>query len=317
MQDSLPSPTPTRTALLADPGLRRALEGFFRKRVPATDVDDLVQATLADALAAERAPTSESDLRRWVHGIARNKALDLYRSRQREIPKDFAEDDVAALSGEESARDLLRWAERELPDGEHAGRTLEWMLREGDGEKLEHIAREENVPGARVRQRISRLRQHFRARWAAQVAALLGIVLVIISALWLARRLMQPKPEIVREPERVAPEERARSLRRAALEECKNQRFRRCIDGLDRARALDPKGDETSDVREARRVAGEHLAPPPPPEPVPSAAPVVPSSSPLSIPSSTSSDSNIPTPPRKPKVHRPTWSSLSDQGSLK
>src|SRR5450432_940147 len=55
--------------VLADPSLAASLSHFVSRRVPAPEVEDLVQATLAEALAAERAPDRAEDVRRWVHGI--------------------------------------------------------------------------------------------------------------------------------------------------------------------------------------------------------------------------------------------------------
>lgn len=268
--DARPTASDTpRSAVLADRALRTALTAFLRRRVPEEDVEDVVQATLTDALSAERAPVDPTEIKRWAFGIARNKAHDLHRGKQREVPRDFGEDELPAGSGPESARELLRWAERELPEG--GERTLEWMLREGDGEKLEHIAREESVPGPRVRQRITRLRRHFRERRALQAAALLGAILLAFGGFELGKRLHSPEPHIAEEPPRKpTPEERARELRRLALEDCKSGKVAPCVDGLDRARSLDPAGDAAPEIQEARRVAGAVLAPAPAPSPEPS-----------------------------------------------
>jgi DNA-directed RNA polymerase specialized sigma24 family protein len=196
---------------LADPALAEALSHFVSGRVPASDVDDIVQSTLAEALAAERAPDDGSDdgeeLRRWVHGIARHKVVDWFRARRREVPLETFEAGapvasaaltglgdtatVAEPEGAADAKNLLRWAERELPTGAENARTLEWLLREGQGESLEAIAAEADVEAPSVRQRVSRLRKHFRTRWAAALAALATLVVVaIVVAL-----AMRTKPE--------------------------------------------------------------------------------------------------------------------------
>ena len=200
-----------RAMRLADPALAEALSHFVSGRVPASDVDDIVQSTLAEALAAERAPDDGSDdgeeLRRWVHGIARHKVVDWFRARRREVPLETFEAGapvasaaltglgdtatVAEPEGAADAKNLLRWAERELPTGAENARTLEWLLREGQGESLEAIAAEADVEAPSVRQRVSRLRKHFRTRWAAALAALATLVVVaIVVAL-----AMRTKPE--------------------------------------------------------------------------------------------------------------------------
>jgi RNA polymerase sigma factor (sigma-70 family) len=190
--------TALKKTLLGDPRLRQELVVAIRRRVPPDAVDDVVQATLVDAFASDHAPATLDEFRRWLWGIARNKAADHHRKRRRERGDEVPEIEAPA-DGTREANDLLRWAERELPEGPQARQTLGWLLREGEGEKLEHIAAEENLPAPRVRQRVTRLRQHFRARWQAQFAAV-AVVLGTTAALWWWLR-PRPAPEapIVRE----------------------------------------------------------------------------------------------------------------------
>ncbi|HEY8040017.1 MAG TPA: hypothetical protein VIF15_09500 [Polyangiaceae bacterium] len=190
---------------LADPSLTAALSHFVRARVPESEVDDIVQSTIADALDAEQAPEQDEELVRWVYGICRHKVVDWFRRARREVPRDLEADDaaVAAESAPQSAMDLLRWAQKELPEGEEHKKTLEWMLREGQGEKLESIAAEANLPAPRVRQRVSRLRRHYKARWAAQIAALAALVLIAIAIGFALRRkheVVAPAPGPTLEP---------------------------------------------------------------------------------------------------------------------
>jgi DNA-directed RNA polymerase specialized sigma24 family protein len=195
---SLSSSDP-RVTRLADPALIASLSHFVRSRVPASEVDDIVQSALTEALAAERAPENADEVAAWVHGIARHKVVDWFRRSRREAPEDpFVTEAVAAVEAPpESARDLLRWAQDELPEGEENARTLGWLLREGEGEKLESIAVDEDVPAPRVRQRVARLRKHYRVRWAAQVAALtalLAIAVLLVFALRKKKEEIAPLP---------------------------------------------------------------------------------------------------------------------------
>jgi RNA polymerase sigma factor (sigma-70 family) len=179
---------------LSDPALAAALSHFVRARIPDSDVQDIVQSTLTEALDAEQHPDEDEDIVRWVYGICRHKVIDWFRRAKREVPRDLESGEegapvAAAESAPQSAMDLLRWAKKELPAGEENEKTLEWMLREGEGEKLETIAAEANVPAPRVRQRVSRLRRYYKARWAAQTAALAALLLIALAiALSLTRR---------------------------------------------------------------------------------------------------------------------------------
>ncbi|HET9933694.1 MAG TPA: RNA polymerase sigma factor [Polyangiaceae bacterium] len=288
---------------LADPNLFREVQAAVRRRIQSDEALDVVQATFAEVLAARDVPADEEEFRRFVFGVARHKVFDHFRKRAREVPSDDANADEQAPEPL-SARDLLRWAERELPDSE-SQHTLEWMLREGDGEKLEHIARDADVPAPRVRKRVSRLRSFLRQRWATELL-LAGVVLSLGVYLYSRHRdeAEHANPEVARED---APLELARKLRRAALERCRDGAVDECIAGLDRARSLDPAGDSAPEVAEARRRATSRPLPSPStdaPTPVPS------SDAPRPLPSSTervpvehgkgtSSDFSAPVSPRR------------------
>lgn len=263
-----------RGSRLADPALRREVEAVVRRRVRGNDAEDVVQAALADVLSAEQVPEDREEFRRYVFGVTRNKVYDHFRKRMREVPEEEGLDPPAP-EAPLSAHDLLRWAEQKLPDAE-AEHTLEWMLREGDGEKLEQIARDANVPAPRVRQRVSRLRRLLRERWAAELMlGLLGVGLLAPLAVHYYRH-WQAQQEIVElpRPEPLpTPEQRGRELRKLALRRCERLEDRACLDELDRAATLDPSGDHASDVVNARRAATARLAPPPPSVPPSSSAP--------------------------------------------
>jgi DNA-directed RNA polymerase specialized sigma24 family protein len=188
---------------VADPKLRREVEAAVRRRVRGDDAEDVVQSTLADVLAARQVPEDPDEFRRFVFGVARNKVFDHFRRRRRTEGLDDA--DAAAPETPLAARDMLRWAEGELAEPD-AQSTLEWMLREGDGEKLEHIARDAQLPATRVRKRVSRLRKLLRERWVAELT-LVGL-LVALSGLgalhWYSRG--RTSPDLVeREPPRPLP----------------------------------------------------------------------------------------------------------------
>jgi DNA-directed RNA polymerase specialized sigma24 family protein len=255
-----PSPDP-----LADPELHRFLEGFVRKRAPAADVDDLVQAVLCDALAAEGRPSDGTELRRYLLGIARHKIADLHRRAVREPATELPE--MAAHPAPIEAREMARWAEEQVEPTSEAKRTLSWMAREGEGEKLETIAADENIPATRVRQRVSRMRRWMKERWLAELAAVAALgLLIVIVVRWL-RAPDQPREAIVPDvpttapiaPEPPSDLERARTLRADALKRCEARSWRACLDGLDEAARLDPAGDQAESIQRARTEARSRL----------------------------------------------------------
>lgn len=191
-------------ARVADPQLRREVEAAVRRRIRGEDAEDVVQATLADVLSAPGVPTEPEEFRRFVFGVARNKVFDHFR-RQKRGTEGLHDDDLAAPEPPLSARDMLRWAEGELPDPD-ARSTLEWMLREGDGEKLEHIAEDARLPATRVRKRVSRLRKFLRERWAAELM-LVGAAIVLggVVLFYLLSRGLTPNDVVEREPPRPVP----------------------------------------------------------------------------------------------------------------
>lgn len=226
---------------------------MVRKRVPESEVEDIVQSTLADAIESPHAPKDSDSLRRWIFGVAKNKVVDYHRRRGRET---FEVPEIAGNAAPHAEADLLRWAEEHLPPGEENKTTLDWMLREGEGEKLEWIAESEKVPAPRVRQRVSRLRRHLKSHWQKEVA-LLATLGVLITILVLVLRK--------KDPETIANEDipRAAEIRKKAFEKCLASEWRECIDELDAAKELDPAGDSRPEVRRARENAKKGLTLPP------------------------------------------------------
>jgi RNA polymerase sigma factor (sigma-70 family) len=237
---------------LADPALREGLLKYARRRLPAGEVEDLVQNTLTEALVAANAPSDQTDFRRWVHGIARHKIADSYRRRGR-LPSPSPDVDQSAAEPSPPITELSQWIESELPKTEGAQATLHWLLREGDGESLDEIARDVDLPAPRVRQRVSRLRRHLHARWLALGAAGLALLVGAGALFYGASRPSDVPPSIAREL--LSPLERARLLRQNALQRCAVGAYPECIAQLDQARALDPSGENAKAIRDARAAA--------------------------------------------------------------
>lgn len=238
--------------------LRDDLLALVRKRVPASDAEDVVQSTLMEALAAKGAPSEHEPFRKFAFGVAKNKIADYYRRSKRET-LDEAPDAESPPENHEG-RSLLHWAEERLPNAE-SKKTFGWMLREGDGEKLETIAEDESVPAPRIRKRVSRLREHLRAHWKHEVALLAALGVASLVFFILRGR---KDPDIVEDtprpvPQQTEPERLAEPIRNKAHNDCAAGRFVDCLEGLDRARVIDPAGDSKPGVAADRRNALDAL----------------------------------------------------------
>lgn len=305
---------------------RDALCAMVRRRVPERDVEDVVQSTLVEALASKSRPDDPESVRKWIWGIARNKVADYHRRAKREsleVPDSLP----APTSDRGAADDLLRWAVRELPKEGDAQKTLEWLLREGDGDKLEAIAESENLPAPRVRQRVSRLRRHLRTRWAADLAMLAALgVAVTLLVVWWRRSKEEPvaRPDESVLPHAPTPFEQAADERKRALAACDALQWQPCLDGLDRAKTLDPAGDAAENVQNARKLAEDALHPPPAPTPsfapttdlMPTAVPTSVGPTDSKINGTKSSAKPVPTPtPQSTSIAKPSGKSMTSDFS--
>lgn len=250
---------------------RAALLARVRRRVPDADAEDVVQSVLAEALSSPARPDEPDAARRWIWGIARHKIADHHRRAGRET-NDVPERAAPPAPHEENA--LLAWAVGELPPGADAQKTLDWLLREGEGETLEAIAEEERLPAPVVRQRVSRLRKLFRSRWAQVVAA--GLAVLVGWALLRRQGRERPvgvPPEVREDPNLVAVRERARAMREEATRAAARSDWARCLERLDAAKAIDPAGDRAPGVEALRQQARDAIERERAPAPAPVFAP--------------------------------------------
>jgi RNA polymerase sigma factor (sigma-70 family) len=265
-----PKAQASRNKLLGSAEIRRMLTDYVRRRVSESDVDDVVQTVLVEALSSERVPDERTELRKWLTGVARHKIADLHRRSGREKPSELPDIETGPAPVEE--HHLAEWAEREAKkSSKDADATLRWMAREGEGDKLEHIAAEEKLPAATVRQRVSRMRRWMKERWLAEIAAAaaFGVIAFLIYRFVFVKK----DPEVVREdlpqptatqtahPDKViapSPLERAAELRRQAIPSCSSDPTG-CLQKLDEAKRLDPAGDASREIESARKAANDAI----------------------------------------------------------
>jgi DNA-directed RNA polymerase specialized sigma24 family protein len=156
------------TATWFDPAFRQTLVRYARRRVPAAEVEDVVQEALCDALQSS-APSSRPEMLRWSLTILRRRIVDSYRARTRAAHE--PDDSAAALAagahhpepGIEARDCLLRL------DFTHEAMDL--ILAESAGDSLELVARNNGITPEAARQRVSRHRRYLRT-WLAAAAML-------------------------------------------------------------------------------------------------------------------------------------------------
>ncbi len=147
---------------------------MVRRRVPSSDVDDIVQSVLCDALGAGRCPDDPRDVPRWVMAIAKHKVADFHRRRRREEPVPVAVAKPLVPTIEE--RDLLRAVLEDAERQPSARETIRILIREHEGETLRDIAIGEALSPELVRKRVSRFRKYLRARFLTVPAIAIAII---------------------------------------------------------------------------------------------------------------------------------------------
>src|SRR5262245_52599613 len=98
---------------LTSTSTRGLLRRYVAPRVPPSDVDDVIQATLLDAVASARAPDEDADIRHWLIAIARHKVADAHRARVRARRDQVMEEPTCTSSVEALA--IAEWAVRQIP----------------------------------------------------------------------------------------------------------------------------------------------------------------------------------------------------------
>lgn len=184
--------------LLTTPTLHSDLRRMVRRRVPDRDVEDIVQEVLCDALARPLPASSPRDVARWVMAIAKNKVADYHRRAGRELPSDELE--IGASSSVVEDRDLLGAVLREAAADPRGSETLDWLVREHEGETLGSIAAEVRLEAAAVRQRVSRFRKRLR------VALLVAAALSAGGLVWWSAGALTSEPVIAEREIAIVPD---------------------------------------------------------------------------------------------------------------
>jgi len=170
--------------VLGQPAFLRRLTSYVRRAVPPQEVEDVTQSVLCAALAAEAIPDTPEDMAPWVRGIARHKVADFHRAASREVAVEAVEPWTPPPPVE--ARSVLSWIARQVEGQPRNEESLDWLLREGAGERLDVVAKSVRQSPVNVRQRVCRLRSSLRKRWVSElaVAAITLTCLLLVLRPW-------------------------------------------------------------------------------------------------------------------------------------
>jgi RNA polymerase sigma factor (sigma-70 family) len=150
----------------------QAFIGFARKRVgDAQLAEDVVQESIAKALAADRKPLDAESVVPWFYRILRRSIIDLYRrtdARERALSR--FEDGFADNPADEDRRMLCACFRRLLPalPGQYASLIQQLDL---DGRSPEAVAATLGITGNNLKVRLHRARKHLRAALVANCKA--------------------------------------------------------------------------------------------------------------------------------------------------
>jgi DNA-directed RNA polymerase specialized sigma24 family protein len=258
----------TNHAFLIDPKLVGSLSRYGAcNGVYEQDLADFVAEVQTRVLAYLERNAPPKDRPGWEGlfiGIARNYLMD--RDARRKTAKKYnagpceAPDEHAPFAPSGEQRDpvdakrqldvLLGMFERgEMPE---LGREI--LEGVADGVKIPAIGRELGLPGKEVRKRLTAMRRAYFKR-----LHLMGLMVMMIAVVAIfmggPAGVGQGVPEEedagtagIAEQER----ERAAGIREEALRDCDAGKWEQCEGGLDRARGIDPAGEQLPAVRGAR-----------------------------------------------------------------
>jgi DNA-directed RNA polymerase specialized sigma24 family protein len=223
-----------------------------------------VQTRAIEHVEANGAPKDAAGWEGMMIRIARNYLCD--RCDKRKTAKKWnaglceAPDDFVPLgAGEGEEKDpvdrrrqltvLLEMFERgEMP--EQGREILEGVA---DGMKAPAIGAELGLPAKEVRRRLTVMRRSYFKR--LHVLGLMVLVIVLFAVhvrVGGPPEVSQPAPGEVDAGTDATPEDAAARIREEALRACDEGKWEECEERLDRAREMDPAGEEAPEVRRAR-----------------------------------------------------------------
>ncbi len=252
------------------------------KSVAQQDVQEVVNDVCANLLASDALPPNHGAMPAWVEGAVAKHIATRIRKRKRrakyEAPLETPEDAIAderQPDDEETVAELetqRAWMEKELANHPEDAELYEVLYKGGRELTYAEAAVMLGISKAAVQKRANRLREKYaelRRKYVLRVGILATLILLVaaVALAYVIRRLTEPPPEQAPPPPPTATASAPLStpldvaeLRQKALDACDAKRWDECVEGLNRARDLDPAGDRSDPrVQEARDAAAKAL----------------------------------------------------------
>jgi DNA-directed RNA polymerase specialized sigma24 family protein len=264
--------------------LRRIL---VRGGIPVGDADDYVQTVLYKAFKSAAGELDAEKLHALARKIAEDEVIDYRRKRATERKYNVGSTDQSDVAGTlDSPTERAVEAKQEMgcmrqvlvDDGVHP-MAPEVAEAHAMGDSPQDIAARLRLAPQTVSNILYKVRQAFARRWNIEKItwglAWLAIVVIGLPALVSHLHPKRDEANPVRDKQdapMVSPTDtaaaaataasqqlRGAEARKDALALCGSGEYLDCLVELDEAKALDPAGDDTPEVREARRAANEAL----------------------------------------------------------
>jgi DNA-directed RNA polymerase specialized sigma24 family protein len=264
-----------KTKHLANPKLIEDLRAYFRRRERSPeDAADLAQDAVDICMRSRRCPDDEEGCRKFAFGVAEKLMFGHIRKVERDEKHHVGKaEEQGTEDGWLLARDLVRRIGRVLPKGLGNQRALASMVaKANEGQSPSENAAEEGVSPGRLHSDRSRLRALLDKHRSELVSVIMTLwLLLIIDLRGNRRRDVADHSHDDEKVHELVPQvvPAAIGLREKAEKACAEARWKACLEALDAARDMDPRGDADARVQELRNEAEEALraleAPPPPP----------------------------------------------------